>query len=70
MMDKCTVTSRHMLSGVGISTFSLGCEHRDLAVVSVTWGDRVVWVSLLLENKTVRWRLDKFGHHISEEELF
>jgi hypothetical protein len=69
-MEACTVTSRHMLSAFGMSTFSIGCEHRGLAIVSVTWEERVVWVSLLLENKTVNWRLDELGDHISQEELF
>jgi hypothetical protein len=53
---ECTVTTRHMLTVLGMSTWCIGCEHKDLAVVSVSEVDRVMYVNLLLENKTVTWR--------------
>ncbi len=65
----CTVTCRHMLTLMGMSTWSLGCEHNALAVISVSMVDEVVHVSLLLENKTVSWRLSRGRVTVSESEV-
>jgi hypothetical protein len=54
--SECTVTTRHMMTLVGMSTWAIGCEHKDLAVVSISMVIRTVYVNLLLENKTVTWR--------------
>ncbi len=52
----CTVTTRHMITMLGFSQWTVGCEHRSLAVSGVDAEADDVHVSLLLEDKSVYWR--------------
>ncbi len=67
-MEECTVTSEHMITALGMSSYAIGCDHRQLAVVTVSMVDRTVFVTLMLENKNVAWRWHD-GYVTTREEI-
>jgi len=44
-----------MMSLLDSHTYTIGCEHKSLAVITVNMVDQSVDLSLLLEDKTVTW---------------
>ena len=65
---ECTVTTAHMLTLLGLSQWTVGCKHKTLAIIGVDVSTHDVLVSLLLENKTVLWRLSRGRVSCSDSE--
>lgn len=59
--DICDVQARHLVTLLGASTFSIGCVHSTLAMVTYSFIDRTIYLTLLVENVDIGFRFDANG---------
>jgi hypothetical protein len=64
---ECTVTVTHMVTILDSHTWVVGCEHRSLAVITESWPDHSVFVTLQLEDRDVD---IEFARHMAPRILF